>query len=95
MIRNPKLLILDEATSALDSSSERQVQEALNKLMAGRTSIVIAHRLSTIQDCDQILVVEKGKILEIGTHEALLSKEKSVYAEMLKMQNFIQTNEQG
>ena len=95
MIRNPKLLILDEATSALDSNSERQVQEALNKLMAGRTSIVIAHRLSTIQDCDQILVVEKGKILEIGTHEALLSKEKSVYAEMLKMQNFIQTNEQG
>jgi len=95
MIRNPKLLILDEATSALDSSSERQVQEALNKLMMGRTSIVIAHRLSTIQDCDQILVLEKGKILEIGAHESLLSKETSVYAEMLKMQNFIQTNEQG
>jgi ABC-type multidrug transport system fused ATPase/permease subunit len=90
MIRNPKLLILDEATSALDSNSERQVQEALNKLMIGRTSIVIAHRLSTIQDCDQILVLEKGRILEIGAHETLIAKERSVYSEMLKMQNFIQ-----
>ena len=93
MIRNPKLLILDEATSALDTNSERQVQEALNKLMEGRTSIVIAHRLSTIQDCDQIMVLEKGRILEMGSHEDLVHKENGVYAGMLKMQSFVQGHE--
>jgi ABC-type multidrug transport system fused ATPase/permease subunit len=95
MIRNPRLLILDEATSALDSNSERQVQDALNKLMEGRTSIVIAHRLSTIQDCDQILVLDKGKILEKGSHDFLLGKDKSVYAQMLSMQNFTHAQDEA
>lgn len=90
MIKNPKLLILDEATSALDTNSERQVQEALNKLMEGRTSIVIAHRLSTIKDCDQIMVLEKGRIMEMGSHEELIRSSIGIYKGMLNMQSMIQ-----
>lgn len=92
MIRNPKVLILDEATSALDTQSEKQVQEALNKLMKGRTSIVIAHRLSTIKDCDQIIVLEKGKIVEKGNHDSLISNANGVYKKMLSMQNVLDQN---
>jgi ABC-type multidrug transport system fused ATPase/permease subunit len=73
VLRNPTILILDEATSSLDSESERQVQDALDKLMKGRTSIVIAHRLSTIRNADKILVLEKGVIREEGTHDALIA----------------------
>ena len=90
MIKNPKLLILDEATSALDTNSERQVQEALNKLMEGRTSIVIAHRLSTIKDSDQIMVLEKGRIMEMGSHEELIRSSIGIYKGMLNMQSMIQ-----
>lgn len=71
---NPKIILQDESTSALDSESEKLVQDALNKLIQGRTAIVIAHRLSTIKDADQIVVMEKGKIVEIGSHSELLSK---------------------
>ena len=71
-LKNPKLLILDEATSALDSESEKQVQDALDNLMEKRTSIIIAHRLSTIVNADKIIVMDKGKIVEVGTHEQLL-----------------------
>lgn len=75
ILANPKILILDEATSNLDTESEAYIQESLAKLMHGRTTFVIAHRLSTIRKADQILVIEKGKIVERGNHEELLNKE--------------------
>ncbi|KAL0477837.1 ATP-binding cassette, subfamily B [Acrasis kona] len=71
-LQNPKVLLLDEATSALDTKSEALVQEALNKLMVGRTSIVIAHRLTTVQDCDNIVVMKRGSVVESGTHQQML-----------------------
>uniref|UniRef100_A0A803MJG3 Uncharacterized protein n=1 Tax=Chenopodium quinoa TaxID=63459 RepID=A0A803MJG3_CHEQI len=74
ILRNPAILLLDEATSALDSQSESIVQEALERVMVGRTSVVVAHRLSTIQKCDLIAVLEKGEVVEKGTHSSLLAK---------------------
>ena len=74
ILKNPKILILDEATSALDTESEKIVQDALDKLMVGRTSFVIAHRLSTIKNADQILVLNDGVIAERGTHDELMAK---------------------
>ncbi|EOA25272.1 hypothetical protein CARUB_v10018587mg [Capsella rubella] len=74
VLKNPSVLLLDEATSALDSQAERMVQNALERLMVGRTSVVIAHRLSTIQNCDMITVLDKGKVVECGTHSFLLGK---------------------
>ncbi len=85
ILKNPPILILDEATSALDTSSEKIVQDALYKLMANRTSIVIAHRLSTIQDADEIIVLEKGRIKERGTHQELLRTE-GTYRSLYQMQ---------
>lgn len=73
VLKNPPILILDEATSSLDTESERLVQDALNKLMQNRTSIVIAHRLSTVVNADHILVINKGVIVEQGTHEELIA----------------------
>ena len=84
-LKNPKLLILDEATSALDSESEAQVQDALDNLMKKRTTIIIAHRLSTIVNADKIIVMDKGKIVEIGTHEELLQL-NGRYKELYDMQ---------
>nr|CAB3502853.1 unnamed protein product [Digitaria exilis] len=74
ILKNPTILLLDEATSALDSQSEKVVQEALERVMVGRTSVVVAHRLSTIQDCDLIAVLEKGIVVEKGTHASLMAK---------------------
>ena len=85
VLKNPPILILDEATSALDTESERLVQDALTNLMKNRTSIVIAHRLSTIQHADEIVVMQKGEIVERGNHTDLLEKD-GVYKRLNEMQ---------
>ncbi|NER12005.1 ATP-binding cassette domain-containing protein [Leptobacterium flavescens] len=87
VIKNPPIMILDEATSALDTESEKLVQEALENMMQNRTSVVIAHRLSTIQKADLIVVMQKGEIVEQGTHSELLAKE-GVYKKLVGMQSF-------
>ncbi len=86
VLKDPKILILDEATSSLDSESERLVQDALEKLMKGRTSIVIAHRLSTIRQADNILVMDNGRIIETGTHEQLLLVKDGLYRNLSELQ---------
>ncbi|MAZ30509.1 MAG: multidrug ABC transporter ATP-binding protein [Flavobacteriales bacterium] len=86
VLKNPKILILDEATSALDSESENLVQEALEKLMIGRTSLIIAHRLSTVRKADKIIVLDKGHIVESGTHDELNLIEDGLYKKLSKMQ---------
>jgi ATP-binding cassette, subfamily B, bacterial MsbA len=85
LLRNPDILILDEATSALDTVSERLVQEAIEELCRDRTTVVIAHRLSTIRKAHQIVVLEKGKVMEVGNHEELLSK-RGLYYRLHEMQ---------
>ncbi len=87
MLKNAPILVLDEATSALDSESEELIQDALWKLMEGRTAIVIAHRLSTIQRMDRILVMDNGKIVEEGTHKELIRKDNGVYAKLWQKQS--------
>ena len=84
--KNPPIMVLDEATSALDTQSEKLVQDALNNMMANRTSIVIAHRLSTITNADKIIVLEDGAIKESGTHIELLEKD-GIYSKLIQMQN--------
>lgn len=86
VLKDPSILILDEATSSLDSESERVVQEALDKLMVGRTSFVIAHRLSTIRKADIIIVIEQGNVREIGTHEELMQHESGLYRSLSRLQ---------
>jgi ABC-type multidrug transport system fused ATPase/permease subunit len=86
VLKDPSILILDEATSSLDSESERLVQEALDKLMVGRTSFVIAHRLSTIRKADKIIVIDKGEVRESGTHEELMLNANGLYYNLIKLQ---------
>ncbi|MCX7983291.1 MAG: ABC transporter ATP-binding protein/permease [Bacteroidetes bacterium] len=86
MLRNPKILLLDEATSALDAESEIIIHDAINRLMKGRTSFIIAHRLSTVADCDRIVVLDEGKIVEVGTHEELLQKNSGLYKRLHSLQ---------
>ena len=86
-MKNPPILILDEATSALDTESEHLVQEALDHLMKGRTTLVIAHRLSTIKNADLICVLHEGKIIEQGTHDQLL-QQAGAYKRLVDLQTF-------
>jgi subfamily B ATP-binding cassette protein MsbA len=87
VLKNPPIMVLDEATSALDTESEKFVQVALENMMQNRTSVVIAHRLSTIQKADKIVVMQKGEIVEQGTHNELIAK-NGMYAKLVMMQSF-------
>ncbi|MBQ3014844.1 MAG: ATP-binding cassette domain-containing protein [Clostridia bacterium] len=86
ILKNPKILILDEATAAMDTATERKIQEALGELIKGKTTIMIAHRLSTLRDADELVVIEHGKVVERGTHQALLEREDGVYKKLFTLQ---------
>ncbi|CAN6274849.1 unnamed protein product [Urochloa humidicola] len=90
ILKNPSILLLDEATSALDAESEKSVQEALDRVMVGRTTVVIAHRLSTIRNADTIAVVDGGRIVETGTHEQLMANPASAYSSLIQLQEAAQ-----
>uniref|UniRef100_A0A8C6X5M3 ATP-binding cassette sub-family B member 10, mitochondrial n=1 Tax=Naja naja TaxID=35670 RepID=A0A8C6X5M3_NAJNA len=93
LLKNPKILLLDEATSALDAENEYLVQEALDRLMEGRTVLIIAHRLSTIQNANSVAVLDQGRIVECGKHETLLANPNGLFSKLMKKQSFIQNIE--
>ncbi|MCF6314604.1 MAG: ATP-binding cassette domain-containing protein [Verrucomicrobiales bacterium] len=86
ILADPAILILDEATSSLDAESERVVQEALEELMKGRTSIIIAHRLATVKDADRIVVIKDGMTVQTGTHEQLIAEKDGMYRMLAQLQ---------
>lgn len=86
ILKNPKILILDEATAAMDTETERMIQDALAKLIKGKTTIMIAHRLSTLRDADELIVIEKGRVAERGTHKELLEREDGIYKKLFTLQ---------
>ena len=86
ILKNPKILILDEATAAMDTGTERRIQEALARLIEGKTTIMIAHRLSTLRDADALVVIEHGRVAECGTHRELLQKEDGIYRKLFTLQ---------
>ena len=91
IIHNPKVLILDEATAALDTETEKLIQDALNKLVRNRTTLAIAHRLSTLRNADKLLVLDKGRVAEFGTHSELL-KNKGIYYKLVMAQRKMATS---
>ncbi|XP_072849754.2 ATP-binding cassette sub-family B member 10, mitochondrial isoform X2 [Pogona vitticeps] len=93
LLKNPKILLLDEATSALDAENEFQVQEALDRLMEGRTVLIIAHRLSTIQNANSVAVLDQGRIIECGKHGTLLANPNGLFSRLMKKQSFIQNSD--
>ncbi len=86
ILRNPAVLLLDEATSALDAENEQQIQSALHRISAGRTTLIIAHRLSTVRDADHILVMDNGRLVDQGTHDELMAKQNGLYARLAMLQ---------
>ncbi|XP_067900319.1 ATP-binding cassette sub-family B member 10, mitochondrial isoform X2 [Heterodontus francisci] len=93
LLKNPKILLLDEATSALDSENEYLVQEALDRLMEGRTVLIIAHRLSTIQNANTVAVLDQGRIVECGTHQQLLANSEGLFRKLVEKQTFLQDSQ--
>jgi ATP-binding cassette subfamily B protein len=91
ILNNPKILILDEATSSVDTETEKLIQQALDRLVANRTTIAIAHRLSTLRKADRLVILEKGEIVEQGPHDELAAKEDGLYAKLLHMQTEMQS----
>ena len=92
ILHNPKILILDEATSAVDTETERNIQDALDQLVIGRTVFAIAHRLSTLRKADRVFVIEKGELKEHGKHKELLEKKNGVYRKLHEMQQEMSEN---
>lgn len=89
ILHNPRILILDEATASVDTETEKQIQEAISRLIKGRTTFAIAHRLSTLRNADRLVVIEKGKIAEVGTHTELMEKEDGIFRRLVEMQTEI------